>query len=184
MNRKISSAQTRRSPDLPENLETLLPVDVKHLEGQTIRDSRGFGIDISGQHFSSLRFVTCLLERMSFANCTIGSCRFRDVRLEKCDLSNAVLRGSEATRIELVDCRLTGLKAIECRWRDVLIENCDVRYTQCTDGAVIVSEFKTSQFLDADFRNTKVARNSNQLFGSLGNGAPAERARKFDLICL
>jgi len=120
MNRKISSAQTRRSPDLPENLETLLPVDVKHLEGQTIRDSRGFGIGISGQHFSSLRFVTCLLERMSFANCTIGSCRFRDVRLEKCDLSNAALRGSEATRIELVDCRL-----------DVAMDNpVGVRYIQ------------------------------------------------------
>src|SRR6516164_7354207 len=106
MNRKISSAQTRRSPDLPENLETLFPVDLKHLEGQTIRDPRGLGIDISGHHFSSLRFVSCLLERMSFANCAIGSCRFRDVRLDKCDLSNAVLRGSDATRIELVDCRL------------------------------------------------------------------------------
>ena len=98
--------------------------------------------------------MSCLLERVSFAHCTIGSCRFRDVRLEKCDLSNALLRGSEATRIELVDCRLTGLKAIECRWRDVLIGNCDACYAQFTNGAVIVSELKTSQFQDADFRNT------------------------------
>ena len=155
MNRKISSAPTRSSPDLPQNLETLAPVDVKNMElGQTIQDSRVFGMDISGQHFSSLRFMTCLLERVSFARCTIGSSRFQDIRLERCDLSNAVLRGSGATRIELVDCRWTGLKAIECRWRDVLIENCDARYAQFTDGAVIVSEFRMSQFQDADFRNT------------------------------
>jgi len=154
MNRKISSAPTRTPPDLEQNREALAPVDAKLLEvGQTIQDSRLFGIDISGQGFSSLRFVTCLLERVSFANCTIGSCRFRDVRLEKCDLSNAVFRRSEATRIELVDCRLTGLKATECRWRDVLVEACDARYAQFTEGSILVSEFKTSQLQEADFRN-------------------------------
>ena len=63
------------------------------------------------------------------------------------------MRGFEATRVEFIDCRLTGMMAIECRWQDVLIENCDGRYAQISDGKLHTCEFKASNFAEADFRN-------------------------------
>jgi uncharacterized protein YjbI with pentapeptide repeats len=76
----------------------------------------------------------------------------RDVRLVKCDLSNAILDGFEATRIEFVDCRMTGMRACECHWEDVLVENCDMRYVQLSDSRIRGSEFRSSNLSEADLR--------------------------------
>ena len=66
-----------------------------------------------------------LIEAVSFANATIQSVRLRDVRFVRCDLSNSVMRGLQANRVEFIDCRLMGMKAAECRMEDVLLERCD-----------------------------------------------------------
>jgi uncharacterized protein YjbI with pentapeptide repeats len=93
-----------------------------------------------------------VLERISFAQCEIRSLQLRDVRLVKCDLSNSVLLGFEARRVEFLECRLTGMKAFECKWQDVLVEHCDARYAQFNSGALRACEFQSTQLQDADFR--------------------------------
>jgi uncharacterized protein YjbI with pentapeptide repeats len=64
--------------------------------------------------------------------------------------------GVEATRVEFVDCRLIGLKAIECRWEHVLLERCDSRYAQFADGAAPSSDFIETQLQEADFRRVRL----------------------------
>ena len=97
-----------------------------------------------------------VIEAVSFAGAQLRSVRLRDVRLVRCDLSNAVVRGLEAGRVEFVDCRLLGMKAIECRMEDVLLERCDSRYAQFNDGAVRCSEFIDTQLQEADFRGANL----------------------------
>ena len=99
---------------------------------------------LSGRKLPGLTARCSIFESVSFAGCELPSPRFRDVRLIKCDLSNATLRGFEATRVEFIDCRLTGIVAIECRWQDVLVENCDGRYAQFNDGRIHTGEFKVA----------------------------------------
>jgi uncharacterized protein YjbI with pentapeptide repeats len=148
--RRKDEAPQRQPPDLPPLLDGREAIT----EGEPIEESRVVGIDLSGRKLSGLAAKGSIFESVSFAGCHIPSPRFRDVRLVKCDLSNATLRGFEATRVEFIDCRLTGMIAIECRWQDVLVENCDGRYAQISDGKLHTCEFKGSNFAEADFRST------------------------------
>src|ERR1041384_4543841 len=135
----------RQPADLPSRVKDLDPVVADALlAGLPLQESRAQDMDLSGRKLSGLVAAGSLLDHVSFANGHILSSRLRDVRLVQCDFSHAVLRGFEATRVECIDCRLIGMKAIECRWKDVLIENCDVRYAQFNDGHVHHCEFKAS----------------------------------------
>lgn len=142
----------RQPPDLPSAIDDLA-VLTEIAPGETVNESHVVGIDLSGRKLSSLSVKCSILEGVSFTGCVIPSPRFRDVRLIQCDLSNATLRGFEATRVEFIDCRLTGMITIECRWQDVLIENCDGRYAQLNDGKFQTCEIKGCNFSEADFRS-------------------------------
>ncbi len=145
-----NNAPARTPPDLPANT-TALNAATKDdlLAGLLQEDVHARDIDLAGRSLPSLIQRSSIFERVSFANCVIPSARLRDVRLVGCDLSNAVLRGWEATRVEFIDCRLTGMKAIECRWRDVLIEGCDARYrAQFTDGRLQNCELRSSGLVE------------------------------------
>ena len=68
-----------------------------------------------------------------------------------------------ASRVEFVDCRLIGMKALECRLEDILLERCDARYAQFNDGSFRSSDFTDTQLQETDFReanleNTRWAR--------------------------
>jgi uncharacterized protein YjbI with pentapeptide repeats len=146
--------QTREPADLPR-LDALSRLTADGLvAGQPVEDALAEGFDISGRKISAFGAKCSLFREVSFANCEFGSIRLRDVCFEKCDLSNSVLRGFEATRVEFIDCRLIGMRAIECRWSSVLVENCEARYIQLNDGQARVCEVRGSNLAECDLRNT------------------------------
>jgi uncharacterized protein YjbI with pentapeptide repeats len=145
-------APARKPPDLPNPAELAQLTAESLLAGVPLEESHVEGLDLSGRKISALKISTSLFHNVSFANCEIGSIRLRDVRMLKCDLSNAILRGFEATHVEFVDCRLIGMRAIECRWESVLFENCDVRYAQLNSGQIRICECRGSQFAESDLR--------------------------------
>ena len=145
----------RRPPkDLPSLADLAPATDGIVLAGQPLEEARAQDMDLSGREIPSLVAWNSLFERVSLARCGISSFRLRDVRLVKCDLSNAILRGFEANRIELIECRLIGMRAIECHWQDVLVENCDMRYVQLNDGQVRGCEFRMCRLEESDLRGT------------------------------
>jgi len=119
-------------------------IDEIMLGGLPLEESCAQNIDLSGRKIPSLIVWNSHFDHVSFASCEISSFRLRDVRLVKCDLSNAILRGFEASRVEFIECRLIGMRAIECHWQDVLVENCDMRYAQLNDGKARSCEFRAS----------------------------------------
>ena len=104
----------------------------------------------------------------------------KDVRLLECDFANAGAIGLKAVRAELINCRLTGLRAVESECQDFLISRGDAGFTQfrlgtfkksvgeadfhgCDlRGAVLKScEFKNADMTEAklegaDFRGSQV----------------------------
>jgi uncharacterized protein YjbI with pentapeptide repeats len=153
--RRNNKTPRRTPPDLLPSADDLSPVTGDAVvAGEPIAESRLVGADFSGLKLVGLTAKNSIFEGVCLSACVIPSPRFQDVRLVKCDLSNAVLRGFEARRIELIDCRLIGMAAIECRWQDVLVENCDGRYVQLNDGRLRNCEFRASDFSEADFRGT------------------------------
>ena len=152
MKRRKDESTPRVPPDLPGK-DNLIPVEAERLlADEPIEECLIQEIDLSARRIPSLVALNSVLDQVSFAGSRIVKSRLRDVRLVKCDLSNAVLHGFEATRIEFVDCRMTGMRAVECRWEDVLVENCDLRYAQLSNGQIRSSEFKSCNLGDADLR--------------------------------
>lgn len=146
-------AAPRRAADLPKDLAELREVSADLvLADELLQEARLIGFDFADRDLPGLAAKFTVFERVSFAGCDIAAPFLQDVRLVNCDLSNATFRNFQATRVEFIDCRLMGMKAVECRWQDVLVENCDGRYAQFTDGRIRPSEIRTSSFVEADFR--------------------------------
>jgi uncharacterized protein YjbI with pentapeptide repeats len=145
----------RKPPYLQPGADDLAPVSADAVvAGEPIVESRLVGADLSGRKLAVFVAKNAILEGVSLSACDIPAARFQDVRLVKCDLSNAILRGFEARRVEFIDCRLIGMAATECQWQDVLVQNCDGRYVRLSDGRVRAGEFRASDFSEADFRGT------------------------------
>jgi uncharacterized protein YjbI with pentapeptide repeats len=145
----------RRLPDNLPGITDLTPVtDDVVLAGLRLEESLVQEIDLSGRKIPSIAACNSFFDRVSLSGCEISSFRLWDARLYKCDLSNAVLRGFEAIRVEFIECRLIGIRAIECRWQDVLIENCAMRYAQLNEGRIRSCEFKACHMEESDLRGT------------------------------
>jgi uncharacterized protein YjbI with pentapeptide repeats len=154
--RKNESATRVPPENIPEK-EDLTPVDAERLlAGEPIEECLIQEIDFSGKRVPSMIASNSIFDHVSFANSQIIRFRLHDVRLVKCDLSNAILRGFEAIRSEFIDCRMTGMRAVECHWEDVLIENSDLRYAQLMDGQIRSSEFKSCNMGDSDLRGANL----------------------------
>ena len=151
-------ASAERIPaDLPTDLEYLTITGAAELlSAVPIEDARVDTADVTGAEIPSLSVTGSVFERVVLSQSTVQSVLLRDVRLVKCDLSNAVLRGFEARRVEFIECRLLGMKLNDCRWQDVLVENCDARYAQFNGGAVRSCEFKGTRLDEADFRGVNL----------------------------
>jgi uncharacterized protein YjbI with pentapeptide repeats len=144
----------RRTP--PENIPAssdLVPVDAEALfAGERLEESLVQNLVMSGRKIESLAAWNSIFNSVSLASSKLGRLRLQDVRLAGCDFSNAILHKFEAIRVEFVDCRMTGMSAIECHWEDTLVENCDLRYLQLNNSRIRNSEFKSSNLSEADLR--------------------------------
>lgn len=149
--KRRKSAPKREPADLADDSAELEPGHL--VDGQPLEDTLVSEGDFSGRVLS-ITARRSIFESVSFAGSVVRSTKLRDVRLIRCDLSNTVLRGLEATRVEFIDCRLTGIKAIECRMEDVLFDRCEGAYAQFRDGAIRRGEFRDSRFTDADLAAT------------------------------
>jgi len=119
------------------------------LDGGHLEDTIFSDLDLSTHRLPELKGSNLLFERVSFANCEIGSMNLVDTRLIGCDLSNSMLRRFEATRVEFLDCKLIGMNAFGCRWDDVLIDHCDARFAQLGEGRLRRCELRSSQLREA-----------------------------------
>ena len=148
-------APQRELPDLLEDTDDLDPREI--VDGEAVDDAYVSSGDFSGKTLSPLVVRRSVISAVSFTGGQIKSVRLKDVRFIRCDFSNAVLRGMEASRVEFIDCKLMGVKALECRMEDILFERCSGRYGQFQDGSALRSDFVESQFEEADFRGVNLS---------------------------
>ena len=152
----------RELPHLPEQLEVLARPDGDAaremlLEGSPIEEQAFADVDLSAERIGSLTISGSVLERVSLANCEIGSLRLRDVRLTGCDLSNARIRSFEATRVEFVRCRMVGLVTPKSQWLSVLLDTGNARFAQLNDGRMRRSEFRETHLGEAVLSRCELA---------------------------
>jgi uncharacterized protein YjbI with pentapeptide repeats len=146
---------SRREPDLPPDL-SLDNQAAAAFEGRdiVISERRVEGLKWEGQAAGTLNVEGCVLDRVSLANSTFASIRMKDVRLVGCDLANLETRALMLIRVELLQCRMTGLRAGEADCQDLLIAEGDQRYSLFRFSRFRSAEFDSCNFEEADFQGT------------------------------
>lgn len=139
---------SRRAPEIMDDLPASTVLEERVLEQKVA------GADWRGRTVGALRVEASVLERVCFADCRIGSIVMKDVRLVGCELSNLSTHGLSLTRVEFIDCRMTGLSGGDVDGRDVLIRDGDQRYCQIRSSRFIGAEFDGCNFEEADFQGT------------------------------
>src|SRR5262249_10991141 len=114
-------------------------------------------VDRTNLKIDSFRLEGSLLERVQLAGSEFVSALWKDVRLIGCDLANVRAHRLTLLRVELVDCRLTGLRTTALDWKDVLVKNGDVRYAQLQAGKFRNCEFDGSNWEEADVQEANFA---------------------------
>lgn len=158
MRLKKSAAQERERPDLPGEFDTVgapaLEPDCGEirLQGLCLEDAAW----MEGKA-AALRIEGCVLHRVRLTGSEFGSLTLRDVRLVGCDLANVRAHRINWVRVELIDCRLTGLSTRAAECQDVLVENSDARFVQLLGGVFRRCEFTGSDLQEADFREADLS---------------------------
>jgi uncharacterized protein YjbI with pentapeptide repeats len=177
-----SNKQPEREPAALPRFEDLEPAGAAAmLSGETIRDARLTGGDLSSQPLPQSRMFSSVVEKVSFSEAVFSAARWDDVQFLSCDFSNCVFHALEARRVEFIDCRMTGVKASGCTLHDVLFEGCDLKYAVLREASLATCEFTSTQMGDADLA---AVRAENCLFRQCSlSGADLSRSvwRECDL---
>jgi uncharacterized protein YjbI with pentapeptide repeats len=159
----------RDKPDLPAQLPILRGASWV-FEDRDISVTEHHIVDVvtEGRN-GSLRAEACVLEAINLSGSVLNSLIFKDVRLIRCDLANLEARRMNLVRTEFVDCRMTGMRAVDSGWENTLIERGDQRYAQLRFSRFESAEFEDCNFSEADFEGS-------DLSGSIFRRCKLERA--------
>ena len=143
---------SRARPDLPDDLD---PASVFPDQREIfVAEQLIAGADLKNRSGGNLRLDSCVLERVSLADSSFGTIALKDVRLAGCELANLRARVMTLVRVELIDCRMTGLSGGTVDAQDLLIREGDQRYCQFRESKFKSAEFEGCNFEEADFQDT------------------------------
>lgn len=143
---------TRDAADLPLHFQE--PVDAAELFSE--RDVQIAELLVRGYRHDSaklakFRLESCIFDTVAIPQAAIQSAQWRDVRFSRCDLANVEIRALKATRVEFLECRMTGLRIAEAELQSLLVSGGDQRYAQFRFANFQTSEFEGCDLQEADF---------------------------------
>jgi uncharacterized protein YjbI with pentapeptide repeats len=109
------------------------------------------GVRVAQSAVRNFRAEAVLFQTVAMPGICIRQAQWKDLRFEDCDLSNLEVRLLTAVRVELVGCRMTGMRAGESDFQDLLVSAGDQRYAQFRMSKFKNCEFDGCDFEDADF---------------------------------
>ncbi|MBU6454085.1 MAG: pentapeptide repeat-containing protein [Cyanobacteria bacterium REEB67] len=145
-------------PKLTLKLPSLPPVGCDALGEIVFVDDADYGdfvlsrASLIGQAFSLLVIERARFENVRCNSFILNKPRLADLRLENCDLSNAQWCEGKLSRIEIVDSKMTGFRAVDSELSDCLFQNCSGELMQFHGSVFKKCLFKNCQFKTADFR--------------------------------
>ena len=149
---KKSRVVQRDGADLPRHLEEAEAAEALFAGADVeVMDLLVSGLQLEDVVIQRLWLESCVLERVALPRAVIRVAKWKDVRLTECDLANAEMSAVTAIRVELVGCRMTGLRLGETSWQSLLISGGDQRYAQFRYSKFENCEFVGCDFQDADF---------------------------------
>jgi uncharacterized protein YjbI with pentapeptide repeats len=126
----------------------------------------------ANQGAQHIGFDQVLFQHVRLNNTRLKKLQLLDSRLTACDLANAEWPEASLHRLELLDCHLTGFRAIEAGLQDILFQECSggfvqfrfsvlksVRFERCNLSGIDFQEAKLTNvtFIDCDLSETDLS---------------------------
>ena len=147
-------------------------------EAITIRGDQLQDVEWPNLRTPALTVENSVLERVQLAGAQLGTVLWQDARLVGCDLANVRADRLVLARVELIDCRLTGMSASDADWQDVTIQSSDRALLAASGWNV--SELRI-QRLQLAGRGSAECRPEGRCFPflqSCAGGSPGSEARR------
>jgi uncharacterized protein YjbI with pentapeptide repeats len=144
------------APDIPK-----LPDHYASGTAEFEDEAEWWQLDLDSEVFtgaaSGIEVEQSRLTKVQFGGAQLSKATFLDCELRQCDLANMHADGCGLRRVELVDCRATGLIYIDGGVRDVTLRDCRLdlstwRATKFTKVAFVHCDLRGADFLGADLR--------------------------------
>ncbi len=134
---------------IPDNqlyeLESYINV---HLSNCQLEGTRG--VDFHYAYFDHVKTINSYFKKLTL----------QDVRIDKSDFANTEWEESSLNRVEFINCRLLGFKAIKSRFKDVIFKGCQGQLSQFNFSKFehIIFEnciLEDSMFIESSLTNVK-----------------------------
>ncbi|MFN6468692.1 MAG: pentapeptide repeat-containing protein [Nostoc sp. SerVER01] len=119
-----------------------------HLSNCQLEGARG--VDFQCAYFDNVKTINTYFKKLSL----------QDIRISRSDFANTEWEESSLNRVEFINCRLLGLKAIKSRLRNVIFKGCQGQFSQFNfskfDNVIFENcILEDSTFLEASLTNVK-----------------------------
>jgi uncharacterized protein YjbI with pentapeptide repeats len=146
---------TREVPDLSPDLQPYAGAATAFSEPEIIiRDCVIENLSFDHLSPQSILFENCILTRISINRNKLHGFKLKDVRLVGCDFANLEAAALKILRVEFLNCRLTGLRAVETECQHCLISEGDASYSQFRFGNFKFTEFNSCNLSESDFQSS------------------------------
>lgn len=137
-----------QGPRLPTEFESR-PLD--SLEDEDYFDGLELTGEIVGWAARNVEVVESRLSRVRATGCDLRRLRLRDVVLEGCDLSGAILEEARFTRVGFADCRLSGTVLSRSTLQDVSFRDCRMDQVSLRMSTGVSLRLRGCDLRNADF---------------------------------
>lgn len=127
------------------------------LHDETYADTRWAQTNLAAQSAEYAAFVRLHMDGVRLHTTQLTAPKLTDVRLNECDLANAVWPQAIVHRTKFVGCRLIGFQALESYFQDVLFEDCVGSLARWRFATFKHVRFEGCDLSGADFQGTDLS---------------------------
>src|SRR5262245_24630136 len=145
--RKLAKRLSIASPELPDEKSPGAPFEGLLGAGEHYADLVLSNQSLAGQTAARVTIQRARFQSVEMAGANLKYLRLTDTRFDHCDLANMDCSQSTLDRIELLDCRVTGVKLVDSNVKNAAFEDCKIDLAQFR-----VCGFKDCRFVNCNLR--------------------------------
>jgi uncharacterized protein YjbI with pentapeptide repeats len=135
----------------PVLAKELAQAKLETLEDAEVEAARVEKCELGKRRAARARFEGVHISGGTLSETRIDAITWMDVVCERCDLSLAEWPGAKLARVELRDCRATGLRLVDAEIEDARFVGCQLDYAVFSGARLRRVAFEKCRFVDADF---------------------------------
>jgi uncharacterized protein YjbI with pentapeptide repeats len=156
MPRKRSAAnQLIEPPQLPKHL-LAEPQPDQLVDQASYHQCSLNNCDFSSQTAADVVFDQTVCKRVNLHLAELPLAQVLDVRFDTCDLAGSTWEKAHLHRVELLGCRILGIKVSDASLEDIRFQNCNAEFARFWSATFKAAHFEHCSLREASFQDTNL----------------------------